>query len=440
MPSATAKFRIATGLSSHPQASSAVAQACEQAHAGLRGENADLVLAFFSTHHLSHAPDIAAGIRRELSPGTLLGVSAEAVLGGSVELERVPGVSILAMSLPGAKLTPFTAEDLSGADSTDEGTAKVRSAMGLTPEHHAAFFFADPFSVPLIRMLPAMNHARASVMGARDAAESGVPGTRPRRGPLIGGMASAGRSPGGNALILNDRVMRSGGIGVSLAGGSMRVDSVLSQGCRPFGPTAIITKAKGSVILELAGKPTPDIVRAAIEDLGERAKDLLKDGLLIGLVIDEYKDRFGRDDFLIRNVLRLDAQTGGIAVADMVRVGQTVRFHHRDRATAAEDLALLLDAQKLYDPPQGCLLITCNQRGQKLFDTPHYDASTVARAFAPPTAGEQLAKGGIAISPGDIPSIPLAGFFAAGEIGPVGGSAESFVHAHTACVVLFREA
>lgn len=437
MPSVPSKLRVASGLSSHPQALAGAAQACEQVLAALEGESPDLAFVFFSAHHVGYAPEIAAIVRRELSPGTLLGVSTKAVIGGAVELERVPGVSILALRLPGARCTTFTADDLYPADDTEEGIARVRSAMGLTPDHHAAFFFADPFSVPLVRLIPVMNQARESLRGPGNAHADG---SRVQRGPLVGGMASAAKSPGGNALILNDRVMRSGGVGVSIAGPGVCVDTVLSQGCRPFGPAAVITKAKGNVILELGGRPTPETVRAAIDDLWERAKDLLKDGLLIGLVINEYKDRFGRDDFLIRNVLRLDASTGGIAVADVVRVGQTVRFHHRDAATASEDLGLLLDAQRLYDRPAGCLLITCNERGQKLFGTPHHDAAAVARAFAPLPAGEQLAKGGEALSPAEPGVIPLAGFFAAGEIGPVGGAGRSFVHGHTVCAVLFREA
>ena len=35
-----------------------------------------------------------------------------------------------------------------------------------------------------------------------------------------------------------------------------------------------------------------------------------------------------------------------------------------------------------------------------------------------------------------IGEIPISGFFAAGEIGPIGGT--SFLHGHTACLTLFR--
>ena len=142
----------------------------------------------------------------------------------------------------------------------------------------------------------------------------------------------------------------------------------------------------------------------------------------------------------------MDQESGSIAVADMLRVGQTVRFHMRDAATADEDLGLLLDMQKLYEPPAGVLLFTCNGRGTRLFEAPHHDAAAIVRAFAPGLAAEEKAKGGKPLGPGKgvewaagngAASVPLAGFFAAGEIGPIGD--EVFLHGHTASVALFRD-
>ena len=135
----------------------------------------------------------------------------------------------------------------------------------------------------------------------------------------------------------------------------------------------------------------------------------------MGTVINEYKDRFGRGDFLIRNILGYDKQNGAIAVGDLPRVGQTIQFHVRYAETAHEDLQLLLDAQQLKGPPVGGLLFTCNGRGRRLFEDPHHDVTTIRNRL------------------GDI---PLAGFFAAGEIGPVGD--QSFVHGHTASLALIR--
>jgi small ligand-binding sensory domain FIST len=192
------------------------------------------------------------------------------------------------------------------------------------------------------------------------------------------------------------------------------------------------------MIFELGGKPSIDAVQEAVEALGEQYRQALAGGLFIGRVIDEYKSRFGRNDFLISNVIGVDPGRGAIGVAGLVRVGQTIRLHVRDSVTASEDLALLLDAQKLYDKPKGALLVTCNGRGKNMFTASDHDAAAVAKAFSNSPGGEELSKPGLVIDPAAESPIPLAGFFAAGEIGPIGE--ESFVHGHTACLALFRDA
>jgi small ligand-binding sensory domain FIST len=139
--------------------------------------------------------------------------------------------------------------------------------------------------------------------------------------------------------------------------------------------------------------------------------------VFVGRVINEYKDHFGRGDFLIRNIIAADRASGFIAVSDFVRVGQTVQFHVRDRRTAEEDLRLLLQTQLLHDPAAGVLMCTCNGRGRNMFDKPNTESTIVREAL------------------GDV---PIAGFFAAGEIGPIG--TDNFVHGFTAALAIFRPA
>jgi small ligand-binding sensory domain FIST len=316
---------------------------------------------------------------------------------------------------------PFSGQELMPYEDSAEGMTRFARAFGADGELRSCFLFADPFSVPTNGLLSAMNRARADG----------------RVGSIIGGMASGSTSAGGHALVLDDAVYRSGLVGVSLRGG-IRVDAVVSQGCRGFGPTFVITKAKKNVIFELAGRPALHVVRELVEGLsGPDQENLNRRGLFVGRVINEYKDRFGRDDFLIREVRGVEESQNAIAVNDLVRTGQTVRLHLRDAQTADEDLGMLLDAQQLREPPVGAVLITCNGRGTRLFDTLHHDAAAVAKAFSPGRAGEDLTKGGMAID-SDEPTLPLAGFFANGEIGPVGD--QSYLHGQSAVLALFRNA
>jgi small ligand-binding sensory domain FIST len=422
MPVTTSTLRLASGLSGHPEPDRAAAQACAQVAESLApgGDGGvELALVFVSKHHIDHAHAIGAQVKKELRAECVIGVSGEAVIGGRQELERSPGVSILAARLPGVSLHTFTADKLSPFEDSPDGLARLGAAFGADTDLRATFLFADPFSVPVSGLLPAMCRARAG-------GETGA---------IIGGMASGGAQAGSNILLLDGAVFRSGLVGVSLRG-PVRVDCAVSQGCRGFGPPMVVTKARKNVILKLGGRPALPVIREIVESLPPDDQQLLESrGPHIGIVINEYKERFGRDDFLIRNVVGVDEGSEAIAINAFIRVGQTVRFHLRDAKTADEDLALLLDAQQLRDPPLGAMLVTCATRGQRLFERPNHDAAAIVRAFGPAPSGEELARGGQAITASQ-PPLPLAGFFASGEIGPVGP--ESYLHGHAACLTLFR--
>ena len=179
------------------------------------------------------------------------------------------------------------------------------------------------------------------------------------------------------------------------------------------------------------------MVQDVVSGLTEADRERLKasGGLLLGRVINEYKERFGRADFLIRALLGAEPEHGAIAVADLVRTGQTVQFFMRDAQTASQDLAMLLDAQRMHEAPGAALLISCTGRGSRLFGSPSHDAGSLARAFGHEPSAERKAKGGFEILAESSP-VPTAGFFASGEIGPVGR--DSYLHGHSACIALFR--
>jgi small ligand-binding sensory domain FIST len=232
--------------------------------------------------------------------------------------------------------------------------------------------------------------------------------------PVVGGMASSAQKPGGNVLLKNDRVYSQGLVGLALSG-PISVETVVSQGCRPIGRPMVITKSHDNVIEQIGGRPPLEVLRDTVEELTDGERELLQNGLMVGRAISEFKERFGRGDFLVRNLVGVDEENGSVAVADYVRTGQTVQYHVRDAATADEDLVMLLESQALADPAAGGLLCSCNGRGTRLFDESCHDIRAAQRAM---------------------PQTPLAGFFAAGEFGPVGG--KNFLHGHTASLALFR--
>jgi small ligand-binding sensory domain FIST len=228
-------------------------------------------------------------------------------------------------------------------------------------------------------------------------------------------MASAALRPRQSRLFRDDRVLSAGAVGVHLP--NAEVHPLVAQGCRPIGDAYIITRADGNLIHELGGRPPLVRLREMAAALPSRDQELLAQGLQLGVVIDEYRAEPGQGDFLIRGVVGADPDSGAIAVGDQIQVGQTVQFHVRDAQSADEDLRRALDRESKAlggRRPAGALLFTCNGRGSRLFTEPDRDAGLIAATL------------------GDI---PVAGFFCAGELGPVGG--QNFLHTFTASIALF---
>jgi small ligand-binding sensory domain FIST len=405
--STATKLACASAISAHVDPVMAAEQCVEEIRRGLGEETPDLVMFFVSGDHAKKASVVGDALRTSLRPGTLMGVTGEGIVGNGREIEVTTGLSVFAASMPNTTLRGFTYQQLPHADADDlDALARVAEVMGADRSLRGVVFLADPFSVPA-----------ASVVSTFSEVPRVVPGLH--RMSVVGGLASASASPGANVLVLNDQVMRAGAIGVAISG-DVTLDTVVSQGCRPIGTPVVVTAARRNIIQRLGGRKALDVIREVVDGLDERTRGLLTKGMFIGRVVDEYKERFGRGDFLIRSVMGVDQSSGAVAVGDAVRVGQTVQFHVRDADTAREDLELLLTAQRLHPPAAGGLLFTCNARGTKLFAGPDHDAAAIRTALR---------------TPGDEP-LPLAGFFAAGEFGPVGD--RSFLHGHTASLVLLR--
>lgn len=405
--SVATSLAAASGLSSHVDAVMAAEQVCESVSAGLAGAAPDLVLLFVSGGHVRKFAEVADEVRRVLTPGALLGVSGQSVVGADTEIEDGAGVSILALTMPGTTIRPFLYADLPFVGDHDTvSLEKMASAIGATRDLRGVVFFGDPFSVPVNPLVDAMSRARA-----------GVPGLK--RIPVIGGMASAARAPGANAVVVNDRVLRAQGAGLTISG-DVSIDTLVSQGCRPIGKPLVITEGSRNAVRKLGGRPALEVLHETVHELSDADRQLVPNGVFVGRVINEYKDRFGRGDFLIRGIVGIDRTSGALGVNDNIRVGQTVQFHLRDKVTASEDLRLLLDAQRLQVPPVGTMLVTCNGRGSQLFGEHHHDARAVSAA----------------LSHKPEEPMPMAGFSAAGEIGPVGDA--SFVHGFTAVAAMFR--
>jgi small ligand-binding sensory domain FIST len=358
-------------------------------------EPADLACLFLSSHYAEHAERVCAAVRDELNPGLLLGCTGEGVIAGSEEIEGEPAVALWAARLPAVRLAPVRLSVIP----RDDGHTVSGWPDGLDASDGPTFVvFADPFSTPADEVL--------ALLADR------YPGST-----VIGGLAGGGNDLGENRVMLNEEVHESGLVGVALSG-PVQIRTVISQGCRPIGERFVVTKAEKTVIQELGGEPALVRLQQTLEALSEPERRLAHRALHIGVLMDEQRNRFERGDFLVRNLIGADRDTGSIAIGDIVREGQTLQFQVRDAGSASEDLKLMLAAERSRSikPALGGLVFSCCGRGRGLFGRPHHDAMAI--------------RGGLG-------EIPLGGFFAQGEIGPVGGV--NFLHGYTASIALFSE-
>jgi small ligand-binding sensory domain FIST len=377
-------MRFASAASRAESPDRAVAEVVAALVAGLAGARPDLVCLFVSPHHEAAWLEISTRLRREL-PGALhFGCTARSVIAGSDEIEDGPGLAASAAALPGVKLHPFRLE-----------AAGVPDLPG--PDDAHVLLLVDPFDAELDAWIPALDE-------------------RFPAGTKLGGVASGAAQPGGNLLFVGDATARAGAVGLVLSG-ELAVDAVVAQGCRPVGPPLFVTGARDNVLFELDGKPPMEVLSQLFAAASPDERRLFRGSLFLGIEMEPEQSRFESGDFLIRNLIGADPNTGALHVAANLEERRVVQFHLLDAAAAADDVARRLGryAGERGRDAAGALLFSCLGRGRGLYGVPDHDTNAFRRALGP---------------------LPLAGFFANGEIGPVEG--RTFLHGYTSAFAIFR--
>jgi small ligand-binding sensory domain FIST len=403
----TDSLRFASALSRSTDPLEAANEIVRQLRPQLGDARPHLALAFFSGYSPNAASHLAEALTASIEAGISLGCNAESVIAREIEIENEPAVSVIAAILPDVELSAFA---ISANDwpevMADPDAFKQRVAGGIDP---ALFIMlGDPYLSPTDDVLDLFNTAFEGI-------------------PVIGGMASLpleasnapeGESPASNLLFLHQQgkaVQTGAAVGVCI-GGAVEVDVIVSQGCRPVGPLFTITEAQQNMLMSLEGQPPMQLLQQVFEELSDADRELIRNGVYLGRAIDPEQEELGRGDFLVRGVMGADPKHGYLAVGDFINNGERVQFHLRDADTATEDLEMMLLPQSLLDPPAGAFIFSCNGRGTRMYDHPNGDISVVQNILG---------------------NVPIAGFFCAGEIGPVGG--KNFFHGQTASMVIFRQ-
>lgn len=360
------------------------------------GDDFDLGILYICPFPPYDPLEVFQALKARVNIRHLISCPCAGIIGGEREIEGRPSASLMLMSLPQVKITPFAISQrvLESLQFQEDWY----NLLEVYPNEKPTFLiFADPFSIDSNAYLAGLNQAYPA-------------------SPIVGGLASASAEPEGNTLILDEHVFQEGLVGVCLTG-NLRVETVVSQGCRPIGETFIVTRAERNIIYELAGRPFYQVMEEVLNKATEHDRQLSCEAIFIGIAMNEYKDQFVRGDFLIRAVLGVEPQSGAGVVGDHMHVGQTVQFHLRDSKTATEDMHELLKQYKAKKQPiavHGAFVFSCNGRGINLFKELNHDIRIIQHHLGP---------------------VPAAGFFCAGEIGPVGG--KNFVHGFTNSMALF---
>lgn len=226
---------------------------------------------------------------------------------------------------------------------------------------------------------------------------------RTSTGYLFGGLSS-GRQ---QTLHFADDVFTGGLSGVAF-GPEIGVISRVTQGCQPFGPIRTVTRAERNFVITLDDRPALECLFDDIglgDDLADQSvRNALSEtlvGLSTGMLDAAAKPGQFGPDTLVRHLIGLDPTNQVVAIADEVQTGMQLSFCSRDPQAALADverIASEIRSELESGTPRdiaGALYVSCSGRGGPHFGTPHAEFRALNTAL------------------GDV---PLAGFFAGGEI------------------------
>jgi small ligand-binding sensory domain FIST len=235
---------------------------------------------------------------------------------------------------------------------------------GLTAQGSTLMTIFDPHQFPVDTWLQQVNAAAGGLS-------------------CIGGLAS-GLTPESTGVFLNGQSIE-GGVVAALRGESLHLEPIVSQGCRPIGEPLTVTRAENNVVYSLGGQPAYQALDTAFQTLSNEEKSTARGNLFAGLATTEYVDEFLAGDFLIRNIIGADPNSGAVVIAGAARIGQTLQYQFRDRHASIADLHSQLEsvASRNPVPPVASVVFRCVARGSEFFGSEGHDALLMQQMLGP---------------------------------------------------------
>jgi small ligand-binding sensory domain FIST len=386
-------MKWASAISTSSSLDRATEELCEALGRDLGQVEPDVVFAFAAEHSPDDAARLPAALQPWLGDALLLGATASGVVGGGREAEEGPAIALLAGIAGDAEftLTHLEQDQLPPVAGPRQAWWDLAGAL---PEQQPAFvLLGDPFTFDAEHCVRGLDRA--------------FPGAT-----VVGGLASGADLPGQVRLLAGGDAHRAGALLLACTG-SLGIEAVVSQGCKPIGEPLFVTDCADQRIRALDGRRPREVLGDVFATLDARDRELFNArALCIGLALPSPRQVVQPGDFVVRNVLGLDADSGDLYIGARVPPNSVVQFHLRDGQAAAEDVSRRL-AARATAAPGAALMFSCVGRGRSLYGHGGHDSAQLARACGP---------------------LPLGGFFCAGEIGPVQGA--TFLHGYTTVFAL----
>ncbi|MDI3383918.1 FIST C-terminal domain-containing protein [Xenophilus aerolatus] len=371
-----------------------------------------LGLLYITDHYASDAQDILEHFGAELPEVTdWAGTVGVGIVANNVEYVDEPALGVLLCALPADQYRVFS------------GVAPLAVADGDGANGPNQHFRAHTALVHADGETPELPELIAEVAGRTDT------------GYLFGGLSSGRRGAlqfavGGNGTIRGQGAASgvfSGGLSGVAFGPQVRLVSRVTQGCQPISSEREITEADGNLVLRVGQQPALDwlldTLKVSLEEPQE-AIDAVR-ATLVGLVAAGADGRRRTGDLgadvLVRHIIGLDPNRRGIAVADQVEVGMRMSLCRRNAVAARADLMrICAEIREELEPEEQTLAVAQAVAAGEAEAAPHparriagaVYVSCVGRGgahFGAPHAELQILRHAL----GDV---PLAGFFAGGEI------------------------
>ena len=314
--------------------------------------NAGLGFLYFTDTLVAHAESIVEALRAGTGVQDWVGTVGIGILATGTEYLDEPAIAAMVAELPADAYRVFSG----------------RSGLPRDTDAYFGVVHADPNTPDVAGLITDMS-------------------TKVESGFLVGGLSSARER---TVQVANG--VLSGGLSGAVFASSVGVSTRLTQGCAPLPGRYRVTDCDSNVIVSLDGRPALEVMNEAIGEVLARDLRRAAQFILVGLPVAGSD----RGDYLVRNLIGVDAENKVIAIGDVVEAGAALIFCKRDGASARADLERMLGELKVAAPtPRGALYFSCVGRGEHMFGARGAELGIVREAL-----GE----------------VPLVGFFCNGEI------------------------